>query len=181
MQEAGGTAMRILIAALLALMALAGCLDDEPTPDPDTDSDGFSDAEEADAGTDPEDANSNPGASEPETMVDIQTKYSWGPGLGCTGDLVGSTCLSFNQGPGNDLDGVWIELTDDHAGVAFTTTVANVLGDSDCEFTDASGAVISDANQGQAPCSGTVPAGAAWMHLYSYVEPHAGMTLTFTP
>ncbi len=158
--------MRTLLALLLAMVAFAGCLDGDS------------------ATTDDELQDDTP---EEEVMTpDIQTTFEFGPGAGCTGDVLqigGLNCVAFQNGPGNDgPDGFWVPLTDDYIGVDFRATVQNALGDSDCHFADDEGTMVGgDYNNGQGPCGGAVPLNASWLFVYSYAEPHQGITVTFTP
>lgn len=186
-----GNRMRtLLVALLLAMVALAGCTDDVDPETNDADGDGFTDAEEEQAGTDPDDENSKPEpAPEEDPEPEIQTEFTFGPGAGCDGNsgLLGGpvTCASFNAGPETAptevADGYWIPLGEGYERVKFTSTVENQLGDSDCFYTNEALEITGDAFNSDGPCEGTVPTGTAYLFIFSYVEPHQGITVTFTP
>lgn len=146
------------------MLATAGCLDGSDG----TDDDDMDDPEPTDD-PDPEPA--------PE-----QLEFSFGPGAGCEGSLTGAgMCASFEGGPSaSGIDGHWLALDDSYWGLQFSTTIESQTGDSDCYFVaEDEQDILGNAHNGSGPCQGSVPSNTAYMFLYSYVEPHQGMTLTF--
>lgn len=113
------------------------------------------------------------------------THYEYGESLGCTGDVspTGIVCIDWESGPpGSDVDGHWIPLDASYWGLAVTSTIDQsnpAVADSDCVFTDADQAILAEGNNGGDPCMGTVPEGAAWLFIYAYGLPAAGMTVDF--
>lgn len=154
---------KLLVLLLAALTLAAGCLDDSSD-----DGDGMDE--------DDNDDQMDDNRTVPETL-----EFSFGPSLGCEGSSAGpESCASFNAGPDAPaVDGFWLPLTEDYWGLSFTSTVENAVGDSDCYFLDANAGVLGDGHQGQAACSGTIPKDTAHMFIYSFLEPHTGITVTF--
>ena len=149
---------------LLLSLAFSGCLDD--------------DADDEDAMADADDMED----MQDERVLPDQLEFSFGPGLGCEGFTVGpQPCLAWNLGPGAEgPDGYWVPLGDAYTGLSMTSSAASVTGDTDCYFTGDGGADPRESHGGSSPCSGVVPAGSAWLFIFSYVEPHQGLTVTFT-
>ena len=117
-----------------------------------------------------------------------ETHFEYGPSGGCAGDLGGPPpsdrpCVSFAAGPtaAAPVDGFWQPLDARYVGHSFTSTVQNVRLDSDCVFVgDDAKTVVGDANNSDKACAGKVPAGTAWLFIYSWGEPSKGMTVDFT-
>jgi len=135
----------------------------------------YGDGQMVDATTDVTVTVADAGAEPPETH------FEYGPTAGCVGDVT-PTCISRELGPTEEpVDGVWQPLDERYWGLAFTSTVDNVRGDSDCWAVDADMNNLADDLNGQAgPCAGTLPEGTAWLFIYSYAEPAPSMTLDFT-
>ena len=118
-------------------------------------------------------------AAPPDVLV-----FTFADSLGCAGDLGADNCVSFQGGPdASGIDGYWQALDERYWGLSFVGTVDQVqpaVADSDCAFTDAAFAIIGEANNTSSPCSGTVPAGTAWIFVYPYALPALEQTLTFT-
>ncbi len=114
-----------------------------------------------------------------EAGEDIQRHFEYeGVFLGCeptaTEGCIGMVLL----GPDDDpVDGVWVPLGAAYEGLLLTSTVDNQRADSDCFWLDADHATIGDAHNGAGPCEGVVPAGAAWVFVYSYAEPATHFTV----
>ncbi len=118
-------------------------------------------------------------AQEPPRQLPEKLSWSFGPSLGCAGDV--GTCISLEVGPGEPgIDGFFVELDELYWGLPFTSTVQNARADSDCWFVGEDGHTpIGEANNSDKACAGTVPPNAHYIFLYSYAEPSQGMTLTF--
>lgn len=106
-----------------------------------------------------------------------QLHFEFGESLGCVGDF--AVCVGPALGE-DGLDGFWVPLSELYWGLSLTTTVDNVLGDSDCYFVNDAGDNIGNGNNGGSECAGTVPEGAVQMYLYSYAEPALHQTATFS-
>ncbi|HLF16514.1 MAG TPA: hypothetical protein VI796_03680 [Candidatus Thermoplasmatota archaeon] len=131
------------------------------------------------------DDDSDPLPTDMPMNMDLQTHFEFGPSVGCLGTELatgGLNCVSFTQGPAMmPVDGFWLELDANYAGLDFTSTVGNELGDSDCWFVgDDATTILADAHNGAAVCSGTVPDEAAWLFIYSYAAPSTAITVDFT-
>lgn len=123
---------------------------------------------------------------EPPRELPAESEFSFGGSLGCLGDI--ATCIGIamvveggvDPADASGIDGFWLALTEEYWGLQLESTAGNILGDSDCSFYDASFGITGEANAGGGPCAGTVPAGSAWIYIYSYAEISMGQTLTFS-
>jgi hypothetical protein len=112
----------------------------------------------------------------------IQTVFEYeGEFLGCEPSAT-ETCISRELGPDEDpIDGVWVPLDERYWGLDFTGGASQpvVFSDTDCWFVSADMENIGSANNGENPCTGTVPDGAAWIFLYPYAQPATAMSIQF--
>lgn len=114
-----------------------------------------------------------------EAGADIQRQFEYeGVFLGCDPTALDGCVSMVLMGPDDDpIDGVWVPLGPAYEGLRVTTTVDNARADSDCFWLDADHATIGEAHNGAGPCEGEVPAGTAWLFLYSYAEPATHLTV----
>jgi hypothetical protein len=134
--------------------------------------------------TAPVGGNTTGNATGNETAGPEVTHYEFGDTLGCTGDLVGNTCMDYAEGPpGSGTDGHWIPLGPAYWGWMLTSTIDQVPAgsDSDCVFVDEALEEIGNANNGGDPCIGEVPENAAWVFLYPYALPASSIVVDFVP
>lgn len=158
--------LSIVLALLLAVSFLAGCIGDEGDQDQGTSQD--TDDNDGSEGNSTQD-------EAPEPLV-----FSYGPSAGCIGDF--AMCLSAEQGPdGQPIDGFWQELDERYWGLDFTVHAPTALGDTDCTAYDEDQEVIDvDLNGGAGPCEGPLPDETKWLFLYSYAEPSPSLELEFS-
>lgn len=168
------------IGLLTVVALLAGCTgdggDDGPTDDPSPTSSPSPSPTNTTEDPDPDEEEEEEERERPEVL-----NFTYGPAGGCEGSLTGEgNCASFQAGPDAPaVDGHWQELDERYWGLRFTTTVDSFGGDSDCYYVGAGGGIRGNGHNGSGPCAGTVPDGTAYLFLYSYVDPHQGMTLQF--
>lgn len=171
--------MQGFLVLLVAAAALAGCAD-EPTAEPTGPQDPVAPESDDQAPTQPP-ASPRPDA-EPDVPPPTVTSWDLGQAIGCEGGLVSESCITFQEGPGSDpLDGHWIELGPSYWTYRITSTVDNVIGDSDCLFVGKGGGVLGNGHRGQDPCGGTIPQRTQWLFIYSYVEPAQGFHVEVKP
>lgn len=163
--------MRVMLLALVAAgLALSGCAGKQ--------------------GGDDGGATEGPGATVPaNTTLPAVTHFEFGESAGCAGDAhsidpqVPLNCVSFQGGPdATGIDGHWLALDATYAGLSLTTTMSvpgDANPDSDCVFLDADLEEIGNGNNGQGPCTGTVPPGTTWLFLYPWGTPATAMTADF--